>query len=91
MLFKDRLKLFPVQKPLHEMTSADYIAFAKNLQDHLNQLASNGKLTDVRNPHTPQEAVESNAMASFNNTKETYIKKRKADCSTALNDSPRSR
>jgi hypothetical protein len=28
LLFKDRLRFFPIQKPLHEMTEDDYIAFA---------------------------------------------------------------
>jgi hypothetical protein len=77
LLFKDRLKLFPVQKPLHEMTADDYIAFAKNLQNHLNQLASNEKQTAVQKSHTPQKAVESFAVASSKNTKATYIRKGK--------------
>jgi hypothetical protein len=77
LLFKDRLKLFRVPKPLHEMTGDEYIVFAKKLQDHLNQLtcintAHNASLSVTQ--HNTKKLPPTNL---YKFTKPTYGNKRK--------------
>jgi hypothetical protein len=86
LLFKDRLKLFPVPKPSHEMTG-DHIAFAKNLQDHLNQLTCINTAHNVTLSVTQDNVEKSPTTKSYKFTKPTYGNKRKTISLDDLNQS----
>jgi ribonuclease HI len=75
LLFKDRLKYFPEQKPIHEMTDEDFVSFAEAWSRKSSASTSAGVAKTHRPPSMPNNMI--NAHRTFKRTRIEPLKTRR--------------
>jgi hypothetical protein len=75
LLFKDRLKYFPEQKPIHEMTDEDFVSFAEAWSRKSSTSTSAGVAKNHRPTSTPNNMM--NAHRTFKRTRTEPLKTRR--------------